>query len=670
MIASPTSTATAPPLPYTLSDRDQAFLARLVDYKGLQAVPEIWPIAAENFGHITALHAPHLKPVVKLTYRELLQQIQTCGAAFQSLGIQANGSNLPPRIALFADNSPRWFIADQGMMTAGAANAVRSHQADRDELLYILQHSGAVGLVLENEATLTKLRDGLDPASLKFIVLLSDETPDPLPGTEVLNFSQLMERGKHHDLQPVTLHQNTLATLIYTSGTTGQPKGVMLSHGNLLHQINTAGTVVQPDVGDVALSILPTWHSYERSVEYFLLSQGCTQIYTSIRNVKKDLKAYTPQFMVSVPRIWESVYEGVQQQFQQQPERKRKLIQSCFALSENFVRAKRTWQGHNLEQWQPDPVTRLKAGLKTLALLPLHSLASQVIYKQVRAATGARLKQVISGGGSLAPHLEMFYEIVGINLLVGYGLTETAPILSARRSWRNIRGSSGLGVPGTELKVVHPETRQPLPPCERGLVLARGPQVMQGYFQNAEATAKAIDPQGWFDTGDLGYLTAQGDIVLTGRAKDTIVLSNGENIEPQPIEDACLRSPYVDQIMLLGQDEKALGALIVPNLANLREWVTQQKLDLDLPETLDPPATPAQVTALNHEAILGLLRQELNREVKDRPGYRPDDRIATFCVLGEAFTMTNGLLTQTLKVRRPKVWERYQTEIKALFAKA
>lgn len=668
MIVSQTSTPAAA-LPYVLSDRDQAFLARLVDYRNLQAVPEIWPIAAENFGHITALHAPHLKPVVQLTYRELLQQIQTCAAAFQSFGIHFDGSDLPPRLALFADNSPRWLIADQGMMTAGAANAVRSHQADRDELLYILRNSGSVGLVLENQATLSKLRDGLDPASLKFIVLLSDETPDPLPGTAVLNFSQFLERGKGQTLQPVTLHQNTLATLIYTSGTTGQPKGVMLSHGNLLHQINTAGTIVQPEVGDTALSILPTWHSYERSVEYFLLSQGCTQVYTSIRNVKKDLKAYAPQFMVSVPRIWESVYEGAQQQFQSQPESKRKLITTCFSLSEKFVKAKRTWQGHNLEQWQPDVVTRLQAGLKALALWPLHTLAGQLIYKQVKGATGGKLKNVISGGGSLAPHLETFYEIVGISLLVGYGLTETSPILSARRAWRNVRGSSGLGVPGTELKVVNPESRQPLPPGERGLVLARGPQIMQGYFQNPEATAKAIDADGWFDTGDLGYLTAQGDIVLTGRAKDTIVLSNGENIEPQPIEDACLRSPYIDQIMLLGQDEKALGALIVPNLANLKAWASSQNLGLDLPETLDPPATPEQVATLNHDSILALLRQELNREVKDRPGYRPDDRIASFCVVGEGFTMANGLLTQTLKVRRPQVRERFSAEIKVIFEK-
>jgi long-chain acyl-CoA synthetase len=671
------STPTAPP--WTLNDRDRAYLTRLVDYSTLQSLPEIWPIAAQHFTNLTALHTPSLKPEVKLTYGQLHQQINSFAAGLQSLGIEpALEGELPPCVALFADNSYRWFIADQGMMTAGAANAVRSHQADPQELRYILSHSQSQGLVVENQATLDRLLplvDADDRARLKFLMILTDEVPQPIADIPTYNFSQVLARGSHHSLQPPTLRRDTLATLIYTSGTTGQPKGVMLSHGNLLHQVCTAGTIVQPQVGDVALSILPTWHSYERSVEYFLLSQGCTQIYTSIRNVKKDLKAYAPQYMVSVPRIWESVYEGVQQQFQSQPSRKRQLIDFFFRVSGSYTQAKRTWQGQNLEQWQPNPWTQIQAGLKTLALAPLHLLGDRLVYQQVRAATGGSLKQVISGGGSLAPHLEQFYEIVGIELLVGYGLTETAPILSARRVWRNVRGSAGLGVPGTELRVVDPDSRQPLPPGQRGLVLARGPQVMQGYFRNPEATAKALDPEGWFDTGDLGFITVQGDVVLTGRAKDTIVLSNGENIEPQPLEDACLRSPYIDQIMLVGQDQKSLGALIVPNLPNLRAWAEAQNLGLGLPDRWEDleAAPPSDALSwddlLNGEAIAQLLRQELNREVRDRPSYRPDDRITVFRVLSAPFSMDNGLLTQTLKIRRPLVAERYGAAIEQMFAK-
>ncbi|HCF27926.1 MAG TPA: long-chain fatty acid--CoA ligase, partial [Cyanobacteria bacterium UBA11049] len=357
-------------------------------------------------------------------------------------------------------------------------------------------------------------------------------------------------------LQPVTQNWEKLATLMYTSGTSGKPKGVMLSHGNLLHQVTTFGVVLQPQVGDRILSILPVWHCYERSVEYFLLSQGCTQIYTNIRHVKADLKTFKPNYMVGVPRLWESIYEGVQKQFREQPAKKQRLINSLLATSQLYIEARRIAQGLALNNLHPSLPERVSAGIKAAALAPIHNLADRLVYKQVREATGGQVKYLISGGGSLAMHLDNFFEIVGVEILGGYGLTETSPVTNVRRPNRNLRGSSGLPMPATEIKIVDPETRQPLPAMQRGLVLVRGPQVMQGYYQNSEATAKAIDANGWFNTGDLGWVTPENDLVLTGRAKDTIVLTNGENIEPQPIEDACLRSPYIDQIMLVGQDRR------------------------------------------------------------------------------------------------------------------
>jgi long-chain acyl-CoA synthetase len=296
------------------------------------------------------------------------------------------------------------------------------------------------------------------------------------------------------------------------------------------------------------------------------------------------------------------------------------------------------------------------AQLQTGLLGPLHQLGNRLVYEKVRQATGGELKAAISGGGSLGMHLENFFEIVGIELLVGYGLTETTPVLTARRFQHNLRGSAGKPIAETELRIVDPETRQPLPIRQKGLVLARGPQIMKGYFENPTATAKVLDEQGWFDTGDLGWLTAENDLVLTGRAKDTIVLTNGENIEPQPIEDACARSPYIDQIMLVGQDQKALGALIVPNLDALKQWAADQNLKGDISD-LDLESQPIQ----------NLFRQELNREVKNRPGYRPDDRISSFRLILEPFSIENGMMTQTLKIKRSVVQERYQDLINQMY---
>jgi long-chain acyl-CoA synthetase len=655
---------------HQLTDRERQNLAKVYDYSTVQTIPEIWAIVAQRHGPVLALHAPHLKPPVQITYGEMVAQIQQFAQGLQSLGVQPED-----RISLFADNSPRWFIADQGMMLAGAVNAVRSSQADKEELLFILQNSGSSVLVVEDHATFQRLRDRLDPASLRAVIFLSDEPPSADGDRKILNFSQLIDRGCGHPLQPVQRTRDDLATLIYTSGTTGQPKGVMLTHGNLMHQVTTFGTIIQPAGGDRVLSILPTWHSYERTVEYYLLSQGCTQVYTSIRTIKKDLKTYKPHYMVSVPRIWESVYEGVQKQFKDQPAKKQKLIQFFLSASQRYIGGQRLWQNLDLLRQDPALPQRLLAGLQALLFYPFHALGEKIVYEKIRTAvTGGEFRAAISGGGALPRHMDDFFEIVGVNVLVGYGLTETSPVTNVRRPWRNLKGSSGPAIAGTSVRVVDPETRQDLPQGKRGLVLLKGPQIMKGYYNNPTATAKAIDANGWFDSGDLGWITSYGDLVLTGRAKDTIVLTNGENIEPEPIEGACLRSPYIQQIMLVGQDQKSLGAFIVPNSEALQTWAIGQGFHLAIPndgagaeDAGLPPAANLPAIALDDKPIQDLFRQELNREVQNRPGYKVDDRIGPYRLILEPFSIDNGLLTQTLKMRRNVVMDRYQGMINEMF---
>jgi len=370
------------------------------------------------------------------------------------------------------------------------------------------------------------------------------------------------------------------------------------------------------------------------------------------------LQTYTPQYVVGLPRLWESIYEGIQKSFRDKSPRMQKFIQSFLTVSQSYIKAVRTWKRLDLENLNPSRAQLFQAWVKTITLAPLHYLGEMLIYKKIQQATGGKLKQLICGGGSLAQHLEDFFEIIGIDILVGYGLTETAPVLTVRRYWRNLRGSSGFPIANTEIKIVDLETHKPLPTGQKGLVMARGSQVMQGYFLNPEATKKAIDSEGWFDTGDIGWLTPDGQIVLTGRAKDTIVLTNGENIEPQPIEDACLRSPLIDQIMLLGQDRKSLGAIIVVNLEALEQWV----------EKSDKAQIKAGEINLNSKEIRDLFRAEINREVRNRPGYRRDDEIIAFELIKEPFTIENGLLTQTLKIRRNVVAERYRDLINWMFA--
>ncbi|MFP4254879.1 MAG: AMP-dependent synthetase/ligase [Halothece sp.] len=627
-----------------------------INYSSIQSLPEIWSEVARHYGEVIALDNPHSDPPVQITYKQLKQKIQQFAA-----GLQAQGIEPDTKVAFFANNSPRWLIADQGTISTGAANVVRSAQADAAELLYILEDSDSIALIVENNKTLEQLKAEITNPPLKLVILLSDETIK-LEGIKVINYSQLMSDGSKYQFSPVIRNKNDLATLIYTSGTTGKPKGVMLSHGNFLHQIRALTDVIQPQPADKVLSILPSWHAYERAAEYFLLSRGCRLIYTNLRSFKQDLREQKPTYMVGVPRLWESLYDGIQKQLADQSLTKKKLIALFLKISDRYIKAKRIKEGLALENFHPSPRERFLASVQTFFLQPLHNLADQIVYKTVRQATGGKLKTVISGGGALAKHIDDFYEIIGIPLLVGYGLTETSPVTHARRFDNNLRGSSGQAIPETETKIVDPETKQPLSQGEKGLVLIRGTQVMQGYYKNPEATAKAIDEDGWFNTGDLGWMTQRGNLVLTGRAKDTIVLSNGENIEPQPIENACLRSPYIDQIMLVGQDQRCLGALIVPNLEQLQAWSQENHLELDFSEEwLDK--------MLENPAVQKLFRKELNREVKNRPGYRPDDRIGVFKLITEPFSADNGMMTQTLKIKRPVVSERYQDIINGMFVK-
>ncbi|MEN9203755.1 MAG: AMP-binding protein [Thermostichus sp. DG_1_6_bins_120] len=605
----------------------------------------VWQRLAEQFPKQIALRDPHAQPVFEITYGNLFRQIQALAGGLQALGIRAGD-----RVALIADNSPRWLMADLAILFTGAVDVPRSAMADPEELGYILRHSGSTTLVVQDLKTLERIQSHVQELGLERVLLLSDEEKQG-----VLNFSQWLQRGQTYRFQPPQLERSQLATIIYTSGTSGRPKGVMLSHGNLMHQVENLEVVVQPQVGNKVLTILPTWHSYERACEYFLLSRACTLVYTNPRFIKQDLKQEQPHFLVAVPRIWETVYDGIQRQFKEKSPLMQKVIRTLMGLSERYVLAGRIARNQSILHYGASSSFRFKARLQQLLLLPLHQLGDLLIYRKVRQALGPNFQHAISGGASLPAYLDLFYEVVGISILNGYGLTETSPVLCARRPELNVRGTAGPPLPGTEFRIVDPESRDPLPQGQKGLIMARGPQVMMGYYNNPEATAKVLTAEGWFDTGDLGWLTPDGQLVITGRAKDTIVLLNGENIEPQPLEDACLQSPYISQIVVVGQDQKKLAALIYPNLDTLKAWAGEQGIPTSEPELLSSPQ------------VRSLILSELCSHIQQRPGYRPVDQIGDFRFLPEPLSMENGLMTQTLKIKRNSVAERYAHLIQEMY---
>ena len=632
------------------SPQDQQALAARSDWSHLARIDGLWTELAARYGGATALEAPHANPPETLSYRTLSQRIDSAAAGFAGLGVGPGTV-----VALFAENGPRWLLADQGIMRCGAADAVRGSSAPPEELRYILGDCGAIGLVVESAALLQRLELPAEQLQrLQFVVVLQGElgalVPAAAGGPRVLcSWEELLARGAAGQVPPPPDAGADLATILYTSGTTGEPKGVPLSHANLLHQLRTLGVAVNPTPGDRVLSVLPIWHAYERSAEYFLLSCGARQTYTTLKQLRSDLQAVRPHYLISVPRLWEALLSGFEDALAAMPPSRRRLISSALANSRAFCLARRRTLDLSLD---PESApARLAAAARALVRWPAHALASKLIWPKVRGQlVGGRLRTAISGGGALAIHVDGFFEAIGIELLVGYGLTETSPVLSCRRRWCNRRGSSGQPLPGTAIRIVDPERRTTLAVGERGLVLARGPQVMGGYHGKPEATAKVLDGEGWFDTGDLGCLLADGSLVLSGRAKDTIVLSSGENIEPGPLEECLVACVLVEQVMLVGQDRKALGALVVPKDESLAAFAAEQGLAVD-----DP-------------ALRKALTSRLNRRLQGRPGARPDERLAGVALV-EPFSIENGLLTQTLKQRRDRIAARDASAIDAIYAR-
>ena len=628
--------------------REKDALQRHAQVQKLLRVDAVWPWLADRHGAIAALDAPHAAHPERFNFDELAERIANAAAAFRR-----NGVNEGDVVALFAENSPRWLVADQGLMRAGAADAVRGASAPVEELRYILMDCRATALVVQNAEVWRRLALAPDQrAQLRFVLQLEGE-----PAEGAIGWEAFLASGAGLDPVRLARGRDAVATVLYTSGTTGQPKGVPLTHANLLHQMSSLACVAYPEPGAPVLSVLPIWHAYERSASYYFLSCGCTQTYTTIKQLKKDLPRVKPIAMATVPRLWEAVQAGFEDVLKTFPPSRQRLLRA--ALANSAAQRKAVRMARNLLL---DPVSapgRLRAFGSAALRWPLHALASTLIWPNLRhQLTGGQLAYPISGGGAIAPHIDSFFEAVGIELLVGYGLTETSPVVSCRRPWRNIRGSSGLPMPQTEFRIVDSDNGQPLGFRQRGRVMVRGPQVMAGYLGKPEASAKVLDAAGWFDTGDLGMLLPDGSVALTGRAKDTIVLSSGENIEPGPLEEALVASPLIEQVMLVGQDERQLGGLIVPRAEAIVAWAAEAGVSV-AQDLGGQPGDPA---------LLRLLMRECNRLLKQRSGSRGDERLVGV-VLVDPFSIENGLLTQTLKQRRDRITSRDQHLIDALYGR-
>jgi long-chain acyl-CoA synthetase len=612
-----------------------------------RTVPAHFAAALERFGD---------KPILEDRDGTVTLSQMLSDAAAAAEGLRRRGLRAGDRVAFLADNSRRWIVADLAIQVAGAIAVPRGTDTPDGEAAEIFSHAGVAFAVAHDARTaarIERMRDRLP--DVREVVTL-----DP-KGVGGPTLDALIAEGRDNPgfaAMAAEVRPEDVATIIYTSGTTGRPKGVVLTQANFGHQIEVLPKVLGIGPDDAFLSILPPWHIFERTVEYVSLTQGARIVYTDRRRFREDLADRSPTFVPSVPRLWEMVHDGVRKALEDASPFRRGLFRTAFAVADLRARAWDRARGHVLRVRRPpallDAVVRAVSGFVAILLLPLDRLFHKVVFARLKKLTGGRLRGAVVGGGLLPLHLDRFFRTIGVGVLVGYGLTETSPVVTVRRERRTVIGTIGTAIPGVEIEVRDPETRRPLPPGQVGIVFTRGPQVMRGYHLDPALTSAAIDAEGWFDTGDLGFLTEAGDLCFRGRAKETIVLSGGENVEPSRVEEAITPSPLVEQVVVVGQDRKALAALVLP-----RAEEVARRLGLSSSTThADLAARPEVKT---------LLRDEVARRTGSGSGLRPFETVARVSLLPEPLSADNGCMTATLKPKRHEIAKRFAALIEEAY---
>ncbi len=602
------------------------------------------------------------------TFNELFGEVQKCAAGLKEIGV-GRGDH----VGLISENRPEWMITDLAVLSIGAADVPRGNDSMAQELGFILGFSGCGTVVVENADQLTKILTVRDKiSSLKQFVVL-DPAFDPealngkadLQGLTVHTYAEVIASGtKALEKAPDSIlkeieqgAEQDIATIIFTSGTTGEPKGVILTHKNFLYQVGCIPERINITPGDIWLSVLPVWHVFERVLQYIALGSGSALAYSKPigQIMLADFATVRPQWMASVPRIWVAVRDGVYRKVKSEGGIKLALFTFFVAVGKVHTRLTNLLRG-----LVPDFKKRSRfldailAFLPWLLLLPLKLLGGVLVFSKVKAKLGGRFVAGVSGGGALPPVVDSFFGAAGILLLEAYGLTETAPTLSIRHQARAVPGTVGALLDGTDCKIVG-EDGTVLPPGEQGVIYVRGPQVMSGYYNRPEITAEVLDKDGWLNTGDLGMLTHRGELKLTGRAKDTIVLLGGENIEPLPIEQKITESDFIATAVVVGQDQKYLGALIVPNQEVMERYAEENKISYDDWGGL----------CRNH-ACVELLQSEVNNLVNAKNGFRGFERIFRIAVVPEPFEVGKELSAKQ-EVKRHVVADMYKDQIDALF---
>lgn len=599
-------------------------------------------------------------------YKDFYKDFSSLGAALKDIGVKRGD-----HVGIISDNRKEWIITDLAVMGIGAADVPRGSDSSENEIVYILSHSEANLVFMESFRKASQVLACIDQLPLlKTLVLYNTVTDEELAllgssGINVYRYADILEKGRKllaedpecFERELAQGREDDLATIIYTSGTTGTPKGVMLTHRSFLFQIErlTNGYIaVHP--GHTLLSMLPIWHAFERAVEYIVFFCAANVAYSQpVGSVLlSDIQKTRAEWMTSVPRIWDGIRSAVIRAMNKSGKFKRVMFHTFLEIGILYRETLSYVMGTVPRYYKRNRLMDIVLGICPLILLfPLNLLGHLLVFRKFKKILGGRFIAGISGGGSLAGATRRFFRAIGIKVMEGYGLTETGPVLSVCRQKAPVYGTVGPILPDVEYKVVSQKGKI-VPAGVKGILWVKSPQVMLGYYKREDETAKVMD-NGWLNTGDIVIATLDHEIKIVGRAKETIVLRGGENIEPVPIEDACLQSPYVDQIVVLGQDQKFIAALIVPDYKYLEEKSKEKGIAyMDMEDLVSNP----QVHSMVYSGISEIISK--------KNGFKDYEKIFRIHLLAKPFKVGDEL-TNSLKVKRAVVDRKYRSEIAKLF---
>jgi long-chain acyl-CoA synthetase len=608
------------------------------------------------------------------TYRQFYEEVCFLAAGLIELGLKRGD-----HVGLVADNRHEWMVTDFGILSIGAADVPRGCDITVQEFAYIVGFTECRFSFVENQKQVQKvLSCAAELPLLKTLITFDPvdretETAAANAGITVLYFANVLALGQKCEvLQSDGVgglvggiaetemdkgESEDTATIIFTSGTTGEPKGVMLSHRNFLCQLPSFDLIFDTMPADIWLSMLSVWHVYEREIEYIIFYNRNSVAYSRpVASVlMADFEAIKPHWMVSVPRVWESIMDGITRNVTQMGGLTKKLFDMAVSLSMMYTYFKDLTFG--LLPNFHGRVRALDAAMgffPWLLLLPGRGLAQVLIFNRLKRRLGGRFKAGISGGGSLPARVDLFFNSVGLRLQEAYGLTETAPLVTVRQYKRSRRGTIGQLLLDTEARIIDNQGKV-LPPGRNGFIHVRGRQVMQGYYRKPDATAAVLSADGWFNTGDIGMLTHDNELRITGRAKDTIVLRGGENVEPVPIEHTLRESPYIQHCMVVGQDQKYLAALIIPRQEAIMAFAEENNIPIVDYELL-----------LQQPEINQLIATEVTERISLKTGFKPFERVFKFTLLPKPFEQGKELSGKQ-ELLRHRVTALYAREIQRLF---